>query len=95
MCETVDSFSIRDRLRDLNSKAYYLLVALAFMFYHGTAFGFHWCLKWALILTAVVAVLPVQDFFESRRSLGCIRWCKVALLIGALILTVTWILLSA
>jgi hypothetical protein len=48
-------------------------------------------LKWALTLTALVAVLPVQDWFKSELALNIIRGLKVALLTAAMIFTLVWV----
>jgi hypothetical protein len=51
---------VRERLRDLDTKAYYLLVALSFLYFGKT--GTHaasLALKLALTLTCIVAVIPV------------------------------------
>ena len=79
---------IRDRLRDLNNKAYYLLVALSFLYNRSNPPS--WLLKLALSLTAVVAVMPVQDWITSDRKLEFIRRWKVAFLFAALILAICW-----
>jgi len=63
---------IRERLKDLNTKAYYLLVALSFLYYK-RADAAATSLKVALTLTALVAVAPVQDWVESDRKLEWIR----------------------
>ena len=81
--------AIRERLRDLNTKAYYLLVALSFIY--GKANEGSWSLKVALALTAFVAVLPVQDYVESKRLLEIIRRAKIAGLVLALGFTLGWI----
>jgi hypothetical protein len=80
---------IRDRLRDLNTKAYYLLVALSFIY--GKANEGSWSLKVALSLTAFVAVLPVQDYVKSKRCLEIIRRAKIVGLVFALGFTLYWI----
>ena len=88
---------IRKRLRELNTKAYYLLVALTFLYYHGNPTR---SLKAALILTALVAVLPVQDlsdlldwlgWLKSGRSLLIAKCFKAALLTAALVFTIWWV----
>jgi hypothetical protein len=79
---------IRDRLKDLNTKAYYLLVALSFLYNGSNA---SWLLKLALTLTAVVAVTPVQDWITSDRKLESIRRWKVVFLGAALVLAICWI----
>jgi hypothetical protein len=81
---------IRDRLKDLNTKAYYLLVALSFLYFRsGSAAATS--LKIALILTAMVAVAPVQDWVESDRKLEWLRRFKVGCLVVALLSTVYWV----
>jgi hypothetical protein len=88
----MDTAEIRTRLTELNTKAYYLLVALSFIYRTNPALSF----KLALTLTAFVAVLPVQDyFFHSDRALTIIRNLKIAFLTAALACTVWWIWCSA
>jgi hypothetical protein len=79
---------LRDRLKDLNTKAYYLLVALSFVY--AASAGSRW-LKAALTLTALVAVLPVQDYVNSVSTLEFIRKCKILGLVLALACTLWWI----
>lgn len=83
--------TLRSRLRDLNTKAYYLLVALGFIY--GTSSGSGW-LKWALALTALAAVLPVQDFANSMTWLGRVRNFKIVCLCAALFCTLLWIAIA-
>lgn len=80
--------NLRERLRDLNTKAYCLPVAPSFVSFWANPTS-----KWALALTALVllAVLPVQDFAKTVWALEVIRWSKVVLLILALGLTFFWI----
>lgn len=61
-----DPSLIKDRLRELNTKAYYLLVALSFLYFRGTDSA-AFLLKIAISLTAAAAVPPLQDFFTSER----------------------------
>jgi hypothetical protein len=82
---------IRERLKDLNTKAYYLLVALSFVY--GTKPTLS--LKLAITLTAFVAVLPVQDCLMSARALNIARWSKVVLLVFALGFALWWVWCSA
>ncbi len=77
---------IRDRLRDLNTKAYYLLIALSVAYRKPTP-----SLKWALALTAFVAVVPLQDYIKSLPWLEVIRGQKVAFLWAAFRFTLCWI----
>jgi uncharacterized membrane-anchored protein len=79
---------IRERIRDLNTKAYYLLVALGFIYRRSPGEN---TLKWAFTLTALVAVLPIQDFLKSRFGLECFRASKVLFLTAALVFTIFWI----
>jgi hypothetical protein len=79
---------IRERIKDLNTKAYYLLVALSFIY--RTSSGAH-SLKWALTLTALAAVLPVQDYVKSRFWLECFRALKLVALTIALVCAIFWI----
>ena len=88
MTEKVPQPCIRERLKDLNTKAYYLLVALSFIY--ARAVGAR-PIKWAFILTAIVGVLPVQDYTQSKRALECLRGLKVVGLVAALGFTVYWI----
>lgn len=83
--QEVEPMNIEKRLSDLNTKAYYLLVALSFIYRPNPALSF----KLAFTLTALAAVLPLQDFFESRRS--GIRWFKVVCMILALGFTLWWV----
>lgn len=95
MNETEDFPKIRCRLRDLNTKAYYLLVALSFLYYRAgttpTQGPAPLPLKLALTFTGAVAVLPVQDYIRSKCILEGIRFAKVLLLWAVFICTVTWI----
>lgn len=93
MCETVPLASIRERLRDLNTKGYYLLVALSFLY--GRTSGNLRALKFALCLTAFVAVLPIQDFADKRWLLEVIRWFKIIGLTVALFSTIYWVVFVA
>jgi hypothetical protein len=91
MDEKVPEKSVRDRLTELNTKAYYLLVALSFLFFGTGTKPPSVFLKLALSLTAVVAVFPVQDFSTSRSYLNFWRWSKVCLLITAFGFSLWWI----
>jgi len=64
---------IRERLKDLNTKAYYLLVALSFIYSTNPA----WEVKVALGLTAFVAVVPVQDYVRSKDTLRFWQLVKI------------------
>jgi len=86
--ERMSDTPLRDRLRDLNTKAYYLLVALSFVY--GTSSGSR-RLKAALTLTALVAVVPVQDYIEKVSSLEWVRRFKILGLILALACTLWWV----
>lgn len=86
--DSVPPAPIRDRLRDLNTKAYYLLVALSFIYTRTNA---TFALKCALTLTGFVAVLPVEDWITSRRKLEGIRVGKVTCLVLALISALVWV----
>ena len=83
---------IRERIKDLNTKAYYLLVALSFMY--GSSQGSR-LLKCAITLTALSAVLPVQDYLNSKLSLEIMRALKVFGLLLALICTLWWVWTAA
>jgi len=48
-------------------------------------------LKSAFTLTAIAAVLPIQDYIESAPWLERFRALKVVFLAVALVLTVSWI----
>jgi hypothetical protein len=79
---------IRDRIKDLNAKSYYLLVALSFLY---RASSSSHLLKWALSLVAVAAVLPVQDYVESKSGLEILRALKVTTITVALVCVLFWI----
>jgi hypothetical protein len=79
---------IRERIRDLNTKSYYLLAALSFVYRLGSE---SYLLKWALTLTALAAVLPVLDYVKSGTSLEVIRTSKVICMVLALIFLICWI----
>ena len=85
--DTAAPINIRDRLRDLNTKAYYLLVALSFVYRTSPTRS----LKLAITLTALVAVLPLQDLLKSQRTLDIARWSKAALLTLALGSALWWV----
>jgi len=89
MTDQVQPVPIRDRIKDINTKAYYLLVALSFIY--GTASGARLTLRCALTLTAVVAVMPVQDYITSDRKLQSLRFAKVIGLIAALVCALVWV----
>ena len=84
---------VKKRLGDLNTKAYYLLVALSFLCFHRSApgGGISLSLKLALTLTSIAAVLPLQDFAKKLAWLRFAQWFKVSLLFAALICTLLWI----
>lgn len=80
---------LRERLKDLNTKAYYLLVALAFIYSKNDA-GFS--LIFAITLTGLVAVLPLQDYAKADMTwLRRILIFKVIALTLALSCTVWWL----
>jgi hypothetical protein len=83
----METDKIRTRLNELNTKAYYLLVALSFVYTANAARP----LKVAFTLTALVAVFPVQDLLKSGLGLQIARWSKALLLAIALVFTVYWI----
>jgi hypothetical protein len=85
MPSTVPLLPIRDRIKDLNTKAYYLLVALSFVYRTDSESRL---LKSAFTLTAVAAVLPIQDYIKSAPWLEGFRAFKVIFLGVALVLTV-------
>jgi len=70
MADTVPLLPIRERIKDLNTKAYYLLVALCFVYRTDSGSRL---LKSAFTLTAIAAVLPVQDYIESAPSVASAR----------------------
>jgi hypothetical protein len=88
MTDTVSPSLLRERIKDLNTKAYYLLVALSFIY--RTSSESH-LLKWALTLVAISAVFPVLDYVKSTYLLEIIRAIKVIFMTVALILTLGWI----
>lgn len=79
--------SLSKRIAELNTKAYYLLVALSFLYAKGTVTT---SLKVALTLTAAVAVLPIQDYVP-RQALVCVRFVKIIFLAAALFFTLYWL----
>src|SRR5713101_448104 len=83
----MENDDIRKRLTELNTKAYYLLVALSFVYRTNSTLS----VKLALTLTALVAVLPLQDVFKSDRELRIVRWFKVGCLTTALGCTLFWL----
>jgi hypothetical protein len=84
----VPPIHIRERIKDLNTKAYYLLVALSFVYrYSQGAIP----IKLAISLTILSAILPVQDYVTSARALEWMRSAKVVLLTAALVCTLIWI----
>jgi hypothetical protein len=88
MTGTVPPIPIRERIKDLNTKAYYLLVALSFIY--RTSSGSH-SLKWAITLTALSAVLPVQDYLTSAFWLECFRTMKVICLTASLVFAIFFV----
>ena len=91
--EVPEISEIRCRLKDLNTKAYYLLVALSFIY--GRSNESVCSLKIALSLTAISAVLPVQDLAKTKVALRIIQGGKIVCLIFALIATLYWIVFVA
>jgi hypothetical protein len=84
--------ALKKRLGDLNTKGYYLLVALSFLYFRGGTSGISLQLKLALTLTSLAAVLPLQDFFKGKICwLLFALWFKVFLLSAALLFTLWWI----
>jgi hypothetical protein len=92
MAATEPPISIRERIKDLNTKVYYLLVALSFIYRTNSQSHL---LKFALTLTALVAVLPIQDYVESTSLLAFIRALKVIGLFFALVFALCWIWTAA
>lgn len=88
MADTAPAAPLRERVKDLNTKAYYLLVALSFLYRTSSESR---SLKWALTLVAISAVLPVLDYVKSTRLLEVIRALKVIVMTAALVLTLCWI----
>jgi hypothetical protein len=88
MTETVSRPCIRKRLGDLDTKGYYLLVALSFIYRSGST---AWLLKLAFTLTALAVVAPVQDLTESAWWLRRLRDGKSLFLYGAMICALLWI----
>ena len=84
---SADNKPITKRIEELNTKAYYLLVALSFIYGKGAVTA---SLQWAFTLTAAVAVMPVQDY-ASRPVLGVIRCLKIVGLAAALGFTLYWL----
>ena len=88
MTEIIPRIGIRKRLGDLDTKGYYLLVALSFIYRSGPQ---AWLLKLAFTLTALAVVAPVQDFTESGWWLRRMRDGKTLFLYGAMICALFWI----
>lgn len=88
MTDTIPQPPLRERIKELNTKAYYLLVALSFIY--RTSSESH-LLKWALTLVAISAVFPVLDYVKSAGLLEIIRAVKVLFMTVALVLTLCWI----
>ena len=86
MPEIISQPCIRKRLSDLNTKGYYLLVALSFIYRSESA---TWLL--AITLTALAVVPAVQDFTESSVGLKRFRDAKTVLFYGALVSARFWI----
>jgi uncharacterized membrane protein YjfL (UPF0719 family) len=89
---------LKERLVELNQKAYYLLVALSFLFVLGGKSNnsnwqqFSLPIKVALSFTLFAAVIPLQDFVPKENSfLQLVRWFKVVMLIIALAFTLFWL----
>lgn len=82
MKEIIPRTCVRKRLGDLDTKGYYLLVALSFIYRSGSE---AWLLKLAFTLTALAVVAPVQDFTESGWWLRRMRDGKTVFLYGAMI----------
>jgi hypothetical protein len=88
MTEIIPRTCVRKRLGDLDTKGYYLLVALSFIYRSGPE---AWLLKLAFTLTALAVVAPVQDFTESDWWLRRMRDGKTLFLYGAMICALLWI----
>jgi len=81
---------LRARLETINTKAYYLLVALTFLYYKTGASAAR-SLKVALILTTFFAATPVQDYVMSCSVLKFIQALKVTCLWFAFLATTWWV----
>ena len=88
MPDTEPLLPIRERIKNLNTKLYCLLVALSFVYRTDSGSRL---LKSAFTLTAIAAVLPIQDYIKSALWLEGFRTLKVIFLGVALVLTVFWI----
>jgi hypothetical protein len=89
---------LKERLTELNQKAYYLLVALSFLFVlGGKPNNGNWQhdslpIKLALTFTTLAAVIPLQDFIPKENTcLQLVRWFKVVMLIIASAFTLFWL----
>lgn len=89
---------LKERLAELNQKAYYLLVALSFLFVlGGNSKDGNWQhdslpIKVALTFTTFAAVIPLQDFLPKEKAwLQLVRWFKVVMLIIASAFTLFWL----
>jgi hypothetical protein len=87
----------KQRLGELNTKSYYLLIALSFLLVLGRDKDGKWLhppfpMQLALTSAALAAVAPLQDFFPTVKWwLGAVRWFKVGALILALLCTLYWV----
>lgn len=82
-----DQCDKRERLRELNTKGYYLLVALSFIYFR------NWnslIVRLSVIFTAVAAAFPLQDLkvFFGECWLEFVRVFKILLLAAAVVLIV-------
>lgn len=88
---------LKERLKELNKKAYYLLVALSFLFVLGKSNNGNWQhdslpIKVALTFTTFAAVIPLQDFVSKENTcLQLVRWFKAVMLIIASAFTLYWL----
>jgi hypothetical protein len=82
-----DNLWLEERIRDLNTKDYYLLVVLSFLYTDLKNTPGH--LAVIAIVLLVIAIMPMQDYPWAQRHLNTLRWFKVA------ILNITAVLIAA
>ena len=71
MANTEPPIPIRERIKELNTKAYYLLVALSFVYRMSST---SYLMKWAFTLMAVAAVSgAAPDLRMGARSLPALK----------------------
>jgi len=79
---------LRQRITELNTKAYYMLATLGFLYSRGTGSD---SLKLSISLTAISAVTPVVDFVKTTNGLEILRAFKLICITLALVFMIRWI----